>query len=96
MKDITSWATGLSDAASAPLAPVAAHPPAGPSAPTAPHASSDDAAYLQALAAEALGWQPLGEQAYLHMGAQDDVRVVLVVGVADTTMADQNVLLLNY
>jgi hypothetical protein len=55
-------------------------------------------AELQALAAEAMGWQPLGADAYLHHGgdcAHDgDENVIQVVGVPDADMAGMNVLLL--
>jgi hypothetical protein len=48
---------------------------------------------LQALAAEAIGWQPLGQVAYLHLGDADG-NVIHVVGVPDVAMAEMNVLLL--
>lgn len=96
MKDITSWATGLSEAASAPAEPATSAGPFLSARQAALSPSSDDAQYLQALAAEALGWHPLGDQAYLHVGAPEAVEVVHVVGVADTAMANQNVVLLNY
>ena len=52
-------------------------------------------AELQALAAEALGWQPLGQGAYLHHGDADgEQNVIHVVGVPDVSMAGMNVLLL--
>lgn len=50
------------------------------------------AAELKAIAAEAIGWQPLGEGVYLHVGdAHGDV--ITVVGVPDASMAGMNVLL---
>lgn len=53
---------------------------------------------LQALAAEAMGWQPLGEGLYLHHGAkgnpQDD-QVLHVVGLPDIVLTGLNVLLLT-
>ena len=52
-------------------------------------------AELQALAAEAIGWQPLGQGAYLHHGDADgEENVIQVVGVPDVSMAGMNVLLL--
>lgn len=52
-------------------------------------------AELQALAAEAMGWQPLGEGLYLHHGDADgEESVIHVVGVPDVQMAGMNVLLL--
>ena len=52
-------------------------------------------AELQALAAEAMGWQPLGPGAYLHLGdAEGEENVIHVVGVPDTSLAGLNVLLL--
>ena len=50
---------------------------------------------LQALAAEAMGWQPLEQGAYLHQGdAHAEENTIHVVGVPDLTMAGMNVLLL--
>jgi hypothetical protein len=55
-------------------------------------------AELQALAAEAMGWQSLGAGAYLHhcgASAHDgDESVIQVVGVPDAGMVGMNVLLL--
>ena len=52
-------------------------------------------AEIQALAAEAMGWQPLGPGTYLHQGdAEGDEGVIYVVGVPDAGMAGMNVLLL--
>lgn len=52
-------------------------------------------AELQALAAEAMGWQPLGQGAYLYHGdAEEAENVIEVVGVPDASMAGMNVLLL--
>ena len=52
-------------------------------------------AELKALAAEAIGWQPLGLGAYLHLGDPGgDERVINVVGVPDASMAGMNLLLL--
>ena len=62
-------------------------------APTPLDATSS--AEIQALAAEAMGWQPLGPGAYLHHGdAEGDEGVIYVVGVPDAGMAGMNVLLL--
>ena len=49
---------------------------------------------LQQLAAESMGWKPLGEGAYLHQGDGEE-NVIHVVGIPDTTMAGLNVLLLT-
>lgn len=52
-------------------------------------------AEIRALAAEAMGWQPLGPGAYLHLGATEgEENVIHVVGVPDTSLAGLNVLLL--
>lgn len=51
-------------------------------------------AELQAIEAESIGWQSLGEGVYLHAGAPDEENVVIrVVGVPDASMAGMNVLL---
>ena len=53
---------------------------------------------LNALAAESIGWQPLGEGAYLHDGAKGNPeaeQVIYVVGIPDTAWAGLNVLLLT-
>ena len=50
---------------------------------------------LKAIQAESIGWLPLGQQAYLHRGAQVGTEpdlVIEVVGVADAGMAGLNVL----
>ena len=53
-------------------------------------------AELQALAAEAMGWQPLGQGAYLHHGDVDgEENIIQVVGVPDVSLAGMNVLLLT-
>ncbi|MDD2882212.1 MAG: hypothetical protein PHQ58_17440 [Rhodoferax sp.] len=52
-------------------------------------------AELQALAADAMGWIPLGPDVYLHHGdAEGEQDVIQVVGVPDVGMAGLNVLLL--
>ena len=55
---------------------------------------------LDALQAEALGWLPLGDGAYLHAGGlaatrDDGVVVIDVVGVPTSAMAEMTVLLLT-
>ena len=64
-----------------------------------PASDLDDPAYLHELPAESLGWQPLGQGAYLHVGApeapDDEEEVVITVtGVPDAGMFGLNVLLL--
>ena len=52
-------------------------------------------AELKALAAEAMGWQPLEQGAYLHHGDADrEENIIQVVGVPDVSLAGMNVLLL--
>lgn len=46
---------------------------------------------LAAIEAEAIGWLPLGDGAYLHLG-DPDALVVDVVGVLDAGMAGMNVM----
>ena len=48
-------------------------------------------AELAAIEAEAIGWLPLGQGAYLHVG-DPDALVVTVVGVPEVGMAGVNVL----
>lgn len=52
---------------------------------------------LQAIAAEAIGWLPLGEDgAYLHVAnTPADDSVVLIVGCTDVSLAGSHVLLLT-
>lgn len=51
---------------------------------------------LAAIEAESMGWLPLGDGAYLHVGKPDEEEVVItVVGVADAGMAGMNVLLVG-
>jgi len=63
-----------------------------------PLTDTDDIADLSALAAESMGWQPLGESAYLHYGGrgnpQED-QVIHVVGIPDFALTGLNVLLLT-
>lgn len=52
-------------------------------------------AELAAIKAESIGWLPLGEGAYLHVGDPDmeeDI-VIHVIGVPDADMAGMNLLL---
>ena len=51
-------------------------------------------AELDAIEAESIGWQPLGDGAYLHLGKPDD-EIIYVVGVPDVAMAGMNVLLVG-
>lgn len=44
--------------------------------------------------AESIGWLPLDEGAYLHVGNEED-EVIQLVGVADGAMAGMNVLLVG-
>lgn len=57
-------------------------------------------AELQELAnieAESIGWLPLGDGAYLHVGDPDEEETVItVVGVPDAGMAGMNVLLVGW
>jgi hypothetical protein len=54
-------------------------------------------AELAAIEAESIGWQPLGDGAYLHMGKPDEEEMVItVVGVPDAGMAEMNVLLVGW
>lgn len=49
---------------------------------------------LAAIEAESIGWQPLGDSAYLHLGKlEEEEMVIAVVGVPDASMAGMNVLL---
>ena len=48
-------------------------------------------AELAAIEAESIGWQPLGDGAYLHVG-DPEALVITVVGVPDAGMAGVNVL----
>jgi hypothetical protein len=48
-------------------------------------------AELAAIEAEAIGWLPVGDGAYLHVG-DPETEVITVVGVPDAGMAGMNVL----
>ncbi|MDO9244046.1 MAG: hypothetical protein Q7U32_09600 [Rhodocyclaceae bacterium] len=53
-------------------------------------------AELAAIEAESIGWLPLGDGAYLHIGAPDEEETVItIVGVPDASMAGMNVLLVG-
>ena len=53
-------------------------------------------AELAAIEAEAIGWLPLGDGAYLHLGKPEEEEVVItVVGVPEAGMAGVNVLLVG-
>ena len=52
-------------------------------------------AELSAIEAESIGWLPLGDGTYLHLGKPDEEEVVITVtGIPDAGMAGMNVLLL--
>ena len=51
---------------------------------------ADFLAELARLEAESIGWIPLEDGAYLHLGSEDSV--VEIVGLADAAMAGLNVL----
>ena len=57
--------------------------------------TADLQAEFRAIEAESIGWIPLGEAVYLHVGDSDD-QVITVVGVPDASMAGMNVLLLGW
>lgn len=50
-------------------------------------------AEFAAVQAESIGWQPLGECAYLHVGDPEG-EVITVVGLPDNAQTSQTVLLL--
>ena len=49
---------------------------------------------LAAIEAESIGWLPLGDGAYLHVG-DPEALVITVVGVPEVGMAGMNVLLVG-
>ena len=53
-------------------------------------------AELAAIEAESIGWLPLGEGAYLHLGKPEEEIVITVTGVPDAGMAGMNVLLVGW
>lgn len=50
---------------------------------------------LAAVEAESIGWQPLGDGAYLHVG-DPEALVITVLGVPEVGMAGMNVLLMGW
>ena len=48
---------------------------------------------FEAIQGEAMGWLPIGDAAYVHIG-DDDSREVIVIGVPDVNLAGANLLLL--
>ena len=50
---------------------------------------------LAAIEAESIGWLPLEEGAYLHMG-EPEALVITVTGLPDAGMAGMNVLLVGW
>jgi hypothetical protein len=64
--------------------------------PELPPLDAEALAELQALAAEAMGWKPLGEGVYLHHGdPSGEENVIEVVGVPDIALVGCNVVLLT-
>lgn len=62
----------------------------------APDAIDLEWAELTAIAAESIGWQPLGEGAYLRLGNPDAAELIIqVIGIPDAQMAGMNVLLVG-
>ncbi|TSE28027.1 hypothetical protein Tther_02423 [Tepidimonas thermarum] len=58
---------------------------------------NDLKAELAAIEAESIGWQPLGDGTYLHMGKPDEEEMVITVtGVPEVGMAGMNVLLVGW
>ena len=51
-------------------------------------------AELAAIEAESIGWLPMGDGAYLHVG-DPEALVITVVGVPEAGMAGMNVLLVG-
>jgi len=53
-------------------------------------------AELAAIEAESIGWLPLAENAYLHLGKPEEEEIVItVVGVPEAGMVEMNVLLVG-
>jgi len=50
--------------------------------------TAEDAQFLAEVAAESIGWLPLGDDAYLHVGDPD----ALVIGVVGVGVTGMNVL----
>ena len=56
-----------------------------------------DLAELAAIDAESIGWQPLGDGAYLHLGKPEEKEIVItVVGVPEVGMVGMNMLLVGW
>ena len=54
-------------------------------------------AELAAIEAESIGWLPLGDGAYLHLGKPDEEEMVITVtGLPDASMTGMNVLLVGW
>jgi hypothetical protein len=64
-----------------------------------PRIPPEDIADLQALAAEAMGWQPMGAGAYFHQGRKESEgqteQVVHIVGLPDLALTGESVFLLT-
>jgi hypothetical protein len=57
--------------------------------------SAEDAQFLVEVAAESIGWLPLEDAAYLHVG-DPEALVIEVVGLPGAGMAGMNVLLVGW
>ena len=56
----------------------------------------DEAAFLAEVQAESIGWLPLGDGAYLHLGKPEEEEIVItVVGIPDAAMVGMNVMLVG-
>ena len=61
-----------------------------------PELQADFLRDLAELEAESIGWLPLGDAAYLHLGKPEEEEIVItVVGVPEVGMAGMNVLLVG-
>jgi len=57
----------------------------------------EDVLWQAELAPESIGWTPLGDGAYLHLGKPEEEEIVItVVGVPEVGMAGMNVLLVGW
>ena len=50
---------------------------------------------MEPTTAESIGWQPLGDGAYVHLGKPEEEVVITVVGVPEVGMTGMNVLLVG-
>ena len=50
--------------------------------------------FLAEVAAESIGWIPLGDEAYLHVADESDEEIT-IVGIPDASMVGMNVLLVG-